>query len=76
VIGSKEFVNEAFAGARQQAAKLDARVREASAPRPDDAGTALRGLTLTKPVPVDERIAEARADFARLVAFTEMKKTK
>ena len=70
------FDIEAFEGARQQAAKLDARVREASAPRPDDAGTALRGLMLTKPVAVDERIAEARADFARLVAFTEVKKTK
>ena len=70
------FDIEAFEGARQQAAKLDERMREASAPRPDDAGTALRGLTLTKPVAVEERIAEARADFARLVAFTEMRKTK
>jgi hypothetical protein len=51
-------------------------MREASAPRPDDAGTALRGLTLTKPVAVEQRIAEARADFARLAALVEPKTTK
>ena len=70
------FDIEAFERARQQAAKLDERMREAHAPRDDDAGTALRGLTLTKPVPVEERIAEARADFARLAALVEPKTTK
>ena len=70
------FDIEAFEKARAQREKLQQRIDAAIKPSDDDAGTALRGLTLTKPVAVDERIAEARADFARLVAFTEMKKTK
>jgi len=70
------FDIEAFEKARAQREKLQQRIDAAITPRDDDAGTALRGLTLTKPVAVEERIADSRADFARLAALVEPKTTK
>jgi PadR family transcriptional regulator PadR len=70
------FDIEAFEKALAQREKLQQRIDAAIEPRDGDAGTALRGMTLTKPVAVEERIAEARADFARLAALVEPKTTK
>ena len=70
------FDIEAFEKALAQREKLQQRIDAAIEPRDGDAGTALRGLTPTKPVAVEERIAEARADFARLAALVEPKTTK
>ncbi len=66
------FDAEAFEAARAQRGKLDERIDEAR-DEPGADGTALRGLTVTRPVPVEERIAESFADFERLAAFASTK---
>jgi len=64
------FDAEAFEAARAQRGKLDERMDEARSGLGADS-TALRGLAVTRPVPVEERIGESLADFERLMAFAQ-----
>ena len=60
------FDAEAFAAAMAQREKLSDRMREAALANAPDGGTALAGLTVTKPVDMQARFNESAEDFDRL----------
>ena len=60
------FDAEAFAAAMAQKARLLDRMREAALANAPDGGTALAGLTVTKPVDMQARLNESAEDFERL----------
>jgi hypothetical protein len=63
------FDADAFAAAMAQNARLLDRMREAALANAPDGGTALAGLTVTKPVDMQARLNEAAEDFEKLRQF-------
>lgn len=64
------FDREALTAAQSQQKKFFDRHRAVVIRGDDDGGSALQGLTVTKPVDMEARFNEARADFERLQDFT------
>ncbi len=62
----------ALKAAQEQRQKLEERFEAVVLRGEADSGSALEGLTVTKPVDMEARFAEATADFERLQAFTRV----